>query len=604
MVKNMDEDTTTLFAPGKKIDDKWIIMEIIGKGTIGEVYRAHQINLNCDVAIKIISKEMLQEIEDEPEEIDIDIKRFKREVQIMARVRHPNILNIFGYGEEVSIVEYIVMEYIPGDSLRFTMSEDGLDDEPKLYAAWIKKYFLPVLDGVQTIHNHNIFHRDLKPENIFMDGEIPKIGDFGLPSSYRMKAVSNSHEVKGTLAYMPPEQFTDFRKADQTADIYALGKLLFEGIHGKLDQNTIPFKSVGLAETDTAFLKEMDEIIQKATAEDKISRFQSVGELRTRLLNALEMNMNDEPDLLPKQSPANSFFYHYNRWVWLGIICAVLSVAGMALWHLTGEPKNLDGLKDQIKKTAFNNTGEQFLKNRAELIATLMAKDGSQMVLTGEKNVLYTKTEKDSMLFYIDKSKISNYLYVDFLNSIKGGIIVDNSIVKHDDKILVYLGTGSEPENQIVYDHDRFHLINQAKGNSPVSRVTYHGAVEYAVFFGKELLTENEWIFAYKYHLKQNLKIHSEISRETDKTEISMMHGDSEVRKKPIIDSALDDMGLILKEWVHIPEYVTNERSSSNIKSVSGIMDSQKAESNSKAVLRHQWEGFPYVGFRTKIKIH
>ena len=96
-----------------------------------------------DVAVKTISKEKLSELEEDPEEMEMAVKRFRREVQTMAQLRHPNILNIFDYGthrnteankgQSDDALEYIVMEYIPGNSFRFTMSEEGLDDEPGLY---------------------------------------------------------------------------------------------------------------------------------------------------------------------------------------------------------------------------------------------------------------------------------------------------------------------------------------------------------------------------------------------------------------------------------------------------------------------------------------
>ncbi len=319
--------------PGTIIDNKWNILETIGKGAMGEVYRAHQINLKRDVAIKTISQEMLEELDDDPEEMEIAFKRFQREVQTMAQVRHPNILNIFDYGihsepntskEKISrSIEYIVMEYIPGNTLRFTMSDDGLDDDPELYEQWLEAYFLLILDGVEAMHNHNIFHRDLKPENIFMDGEIPKIADFGLARSHNLKAVSNSMETKGTLTYMAPEQFSDFRKADLTADIYALGKMLYEGIDGKLDKKTLPMKMVSLQKyknIDIPFLKAMDAIIQKATSENKNNRYQSVSELRLQLKDALTLSKVAKKNQDNLQTRTAEFVQEYSKWIWVGIV--------------------------------------------------------------------------------------------------------------------------------------------------------------------------------------------------------------------------------------------------------------------------------------------
>jgi serine/threonine protein kinase len=167
------------------------------------------------------------------------LERLHREVQTMAQVRHPNILQIYDLGtvnarkgDKVVPVQYIVMEYIPGNTLCFTMSEEGFGDKAAMLRSWLTTYFLPVLDGVAAIHQNGIVHRDMKPENVLMDGEIPKIADFGLARSVRMRAISNSWDVKGSMNYMAPEQFMDFRKVGPQADIYALGKILYEAVEG------------------------------------------------------------------------------------------------------------------------------------------------------------------------------------------------------------------------------------------------------------------------------------------------------------------------------------------------------------------------------------
>ncbi len=603
----MTQSNGTLLRPGIVIDNKWIIIEMIGKGAMGEVYRAHQINLKRDVALKIISEEMLKELEDDPEETDIAFKRFHREVQTMAQVRHTNILNIFDYGvhadenDEIGLqsnaIEYIVMEYIPGDSLRFTMSEDGLDDDPELYADWVESYFLPILDGVEAMHNHNIFHRDLKPENIFMDGEIPKIADFGLARSYRMKAVSNSMEMKGTLTYMAPEQFTDFRKADQTADIYALGKLLYEGIDGKLDQRTLPMKKVSIQKyknIDIPFLTKMDAVIQKATAEDKNARFQSVAELRTDLTKALALDKTLSEDDSSIQSKAVEFVQTHSRWVWAGIVLTLLSLGIMATWHLTGNPESPTGLKVTKGKISPHDSGVELPPDLKDLKKIMIAGDGSRMILTGD-------IEKTPLL-YIDENKISNFLFVDFLNAVKANIVVENAIVKHNGIILIYLGPGTQEEDQIIYQHERFHLKDQTKGSAPVTRVSYHGAMEYAKYHGRALLTESEWQFSYSYHMDKYLKKMPEKKEEKPEPDNIMMHGTQEKEHEPEEIGILDGMGVTIKEWVRIDKTGESE-SVADINLFAGVIDSKLVKAGSKPVLRQQWEGFSDVGFRTKIPI-
>ena len=138
-----ESDAAPLFDTGSVIEGKWLLMERIGKGGMGEVYRAHQLNLKRDVAIKLISENLLQELEENPEEMETAFCRFEREVQVMARVRHPNVLQIYDYGS-VAVqrggrqipVAYITMEYIPGNTFRYTMSETGFDDEEALLVVW------------------------------------------------------------------------------------------------------------------------------------------------------------------------------------------------------------------------------------------------------------------------------------------------------------------------------------------------------------------------------------------------------------------------------------------------------------------------------------
>lgn len=609
----MSVQTDTLFKPGTVIENKWIIIELIGKGAMGEVYQAHQLNLKRDVAIKTISDQMLNELEDDPQEMETTFKRFHREVQSMAQVRHPNILSIFDYGampgkkRQTAVeqsIEYIVMEYIPGNTLRFTMSDEGLDDEPDLYADWISRYFLPVLDGVEAMHQHGVFHRDLKPENIFMDGEIPKIADFGLARSYKLKAVSNSMEMKGTLSYMAPEQFSDFRKADQTADIYALGKILFEAVNGKLTQKTLPLKQVRLKEMenlDTPLLKHMDVIIQKATSEDKTIRFQSIAELRLAVENVLKL---DKKKPSPNSFKTAEFVSKNTTWIWMGIGIAMVSVLAMTLWHIMGG-SGQDSLT-QIKKekkiisdSAFSTPEEA---NRLQ--QAIIGRDGSQMVLTGsinsEKDILSSQAGKN-FLFYIDKRKVSRFLYVDFLNQVRQELTIENKVVKHDGKIVLYLGKASQPEAPIIYQHERFHLNNQDQGSQPVTRVTYHGAMLYAGYFGRSLLTDDEWRFAYQFHKERQPDLPAAKPEENQEPFSHMMQAPSQPSSPAPSIKVLDRMGQSIQEWVKVPmgKSAPGSASMPDQGLSAGLMTAARPDPD----LMQKWEGFPDAGFRTKIRI-
>ena len=312
-----------IFSTGNIIQDKWVILGFIGKGAMGEVYRAHQLNLERDVAVKVASRDWLQSIAEDEEEVETALQRFRREVQAMAQVRHPNILQIFDYGStEVKMesdtypVEFIVMEYIPGETLRYTMSEEGFYPETDLTIAWLQDFFVPILDGVKAIHASDMAHRDIKPENILMDGQIPKIADFGLARSSRLKPVTQSMDVKGTAHYMSPEHFFDFRKADYRADIYSLGKILYEAIDGKNDKKILPMKTASLASTETPFFQKLDEVIRKATAEKKEDRYSRLDQSAIGLQRSFFPTLRDYIDyaiLKPKVASGTKFLHCTRR---------------------------------------------------------------------------------------------------------------------------------------------------------------------------------------------------------------------------------------------------------------------------------------------------
>jgi serine/threonine-protein kinase len=435
---------------GSILDGKWILIGLIGKGGMGEVYRAHQLNLNRDVAIKIISEELLQSFEDNPEEKAVAFDRVQREVQTMAQVRHANILQIFDYGsiqvrkqDQVMPVQYIVMEYVPGNTLRFTMSDDGFADDIDLLSSWLTKYFLPVLDGVAAIHQNNIVHRDLKPENVLLDGEIPKIADFGLARSVRMRAISNSWDVKGTMNYMSPEQFMDFRKAGPQADIYALGKILYEAVEGKIETKTIPLKAVKLSETTQPLLQKIDDIVQKATLEDPAKRYQTIREFRLAITDALKIHESKDgikSDATLPQKPIGA-----KIWTGVGMTAVLIAILSIAMWYLLGNP-GIVSRPDEISPTfetvrkLTTPSAERPVKVTQALEPEIRGRDGRPMVLIKPGDTHSSRTDP-TVPFYLDRTKVTNHHYLEFLNEVKDRLTVSEGIVRSGDEIWVYLGT-------------------------------------------------------------------------------------------------------------------------------------------------------------------
>jgi serine/threonine protein kinase len=170
----MSNPFSNIFKTGYVLNDKWVIIEFIGKGAMGEVYRVHQLNLKRDVAIKVISREMLASLEDDPEEIETAIQRFRREVQAMAQVRHPKVVQIFDYGsalihkEDHDIpVEYIAMEYIPGGEVE-TITIESKDQGQTVQ---ISSFYMD--EKMVTNHHFAEFLNEVK-KNITVENGIVK----------------------------------------------------------------------------------------------------------------------------------------------------------------------------------------------------------------------------------------------------------------------------------------------------------------------------------------------------------------------------------------------------------------------------------------------
>jgi serine/threonine protein kinase len=510
----MNNDSKGELEVGTVLNDKWVILEFIGRGGMGEVYRAHQLALKRDVAIKIVSKEWLEVSGEYEEELQTTLQRFRNEVQTMAQLRHPNILQIYDYGsfpvgggDEKGSREYIAMEYIPGGTLGSTMSKDGFYPEEALTRDWLLNYFLPILDGVQTMHESQIVHRDLKPKNILMDGRVPKIADFGLARSSRWKPVTRSIDVKGTIIYMAPEQFLDLKRTDHRADIYSLGKILFEAIAGEMSRNAKPLKMASLRDPESPFFRGLDRIIQAATAEERDERTSSVGEMKNAIQTTLSGVMSKEGEknwsISSNSVRMSSVLGPRNR-IRTGIVLAaiVLVVLGFWYWHEKERFRKSAPIPESLRTTT-KDLRETEPSPPTPLPKTLEGKDGVTLdLIPGGKFTFPDHFGSDSGKtvdvnpFYMDETRVTNHQYVEFLNQVRSKVYVEKGIVQSDGTIWLLLGEIFEGYEPIVFRDGNFHVNNPAHASCPVLRVTVYGASAYAHFYGRRLPTKAEWLYA------------------------------------------------------------------------------------------------------------
>ncbi len=242
------------------------IIELIGAGGMGAVYKAKQAGLDRLVALKIL-----------PSEFDHDVKfalRFTREARTLAKLSHPNIVSVYEFGN-VEDNYYFLMEFVDGSNLRDVVSAGRLAPEHALA-------IVPHLcDALQYAHDKGVIHRDIKPENILIsvDGTV-KIADFGLSrilgTDGEHETLTGTHQIMGTPRYMAPEQLEGSHSVDHRADIYSLGVVFYEMLTGELPVGRFAAPSVK-AQIDVR----LDEVVLRTLEKEPQRRYQHVSQVKT-----------------------------------------------------------------------------------------------------------------------------------------------------------------------------------------------------------------------------------------------------------------------------------------------------------------------------------
>ena len=253
------------------------IIKLLGKGGMGSVYLGRQVDLGRFVALKILSKNLIQE--------EGFLRRFRREARSVASLSHPNIVQVFQYGEEDGI-HFIVMEYIEGETLGARVSNSKTLEEAE--AIRIAK---ETATAIQEAQRKNIVHRDIKPDNIILDksGQV-KVTDFGLAKNLSGSQDQSlvTKQIIGTPAYISPEQIKG-TEIDPRSDIYSLGATLYHVVAGKppftarnpfeLLEKHLKEKPVPPKEINEELSEGISDVVLKCLAKDPKGRYQSCQEL-------------------------------------------------------------------------------------------------------------------------------------------------------------------------------------------------------------------------------------------------------------------------------------------------------------------------------------
>ena len=280
---------------GKRIGGRYKILDVIGGGGMSNVYLAHDMILDRDVAIKILHYNFSNEQEMH--------RRFQREALSATSLTHPNIVSIYDVGEDGDM-HYLVMEYVKGQTLK-----QYIQKYAPLAPTKCVDIMKQLTSAIAHAHQNQIIHRDIKPQNILMDesGNV-KITDFGIAMALEDTSFTRTNSVLGTVHYLSPEQARG-GTATKKSDIYSLGIVLYELLTGELPFSGESAVAIALKhlQSETPSVKaivpsipqSLENVVLKATAKDPVHRYSSVEEMKEDLETVLSDARSHEAKFSP-----------------------------------------------------------------------------------------------------------------------------------------------------------------------------------------------------------------------------------------------------------------------------------------------------------------
>ena len=367
--------TETLKTPIKELTTgstfagRYQIIEELGKGGMGKVYRVLDKKLSEEVALKLIKPEIASDKE--------TIGRFSNELKLARKISHRNVGRMYELMEDEGM-HFITMEYVAGEDLKSFIRRSR-----QLAVGTAIAIGRQVSEGLAEAHRLGVIHRDLKPSNIMIDKEgNVRIMDFGIARSLAAKGITGAGIIIGTPEYMSPEQ-VEGKEADQRSDIYSLGIILFEMLIGHL-----PFKgdtplSVAVKQKserppdpkslNAQIPDNLSHIILKCLEKSKEKRFQSADEVQTELAGIeKELPTTSLPQPARKSFTSKQITVQFSlkKALWPFIALVAVAIIGFAIWKILPHKA---GPKRAIAVIGFKNqTGDQNLDYLQEAIPNLL----------------------------------------------------------------------------------------------------------------------------------------------------------------------------------------------------------------------------------------
>ncbi len=394
--------TKTLHTPIKKLKrgttfaDRYEVIEELGEGGMGRVYKVFDKKIEEKVALKVLAPEIAGDQK--------TIERFRNELKLARKVSHRNVCRMYDLSEEEK-TPFITMEYVPGENLKNLIKRVGQLSKTKAVSIAIQ-----VCEGLAEAHRLGVVHRDLKPQNIMVDSDgNARIMDFGIAHSIKTKSITETGMIIGTPEYMSPEQ-VEGEVVDNRSDLYSLGVILFEMLIGRVPfQGQTPLSVILKHKTDPPpdprrfddqISFELSRIILKCMEKDKKRRYQSADQLLSDLAEIQTGLTTTDKSNLERKGILSGEKKWKKRWqlAFFPVLAAALIMAGFILFKQIskGHRNTLDSIAVLPLKNLSGNSTQDYLSDGMTdaLISNLAQIGALRRVISSTSVMQYKETTK------------------------------------------------------------------------------------------------------------------------------------------------------------------------------------------------------------------
>jgi serine/threonine protein kinase/tetratricopeptide (TPR) repeat protein len=340
-----------LFAMGTVLANRYEILQVLGQGGMGAVYKAYDRELERFVALKTIRPELAGNTE--------MLARFKQELILARQVAHRNIVRLYDISESNG-VKFITMEYVEGEDFRGILRREG-----KLSPEESVNVIRQICFALQAAHSEGVIHRDLKPQNIMRDkqGRVV-VMDFGLARALESDGMTQTGALLGTMEYMSPEQSRG-EQVDCTSDIYAAGLIFYELLTGKMPyaaesalaslMKRAQQRAIPVAEVERGVPRNLSAVVSHCIEPDKRKRYQSASEILVDLESLSPTAKTAISFVVPRRAQTSSVY----KWVTLAMVVLIVAAGGYFGWRKLSTPKVVSNSPVSVLVADFANyTGD------------------------------------------------------------------------------------------------------------------------------------------------------------------------------------------------------------------------------------------------------